>query len=266
MLWSRTDPHNATDNSRARRQGYPKAARAHRGRKNCARSFTTTPTTRTCHCVRREYGHLLQDFAGCQAEEGSETCQTARPPGNTARSTLQQGCNLVFGCTAAGRQLPPLIGIRCGNLKPGTYQIIDLLVFDSNFVIVLHNKFDKLLPAIFRDGILNPTCEFLKDELLEGEYTVVFGDGDCEHNEPVAGESFVEDIERLRQILVKAHVNATGKTSLCDLITLFMMIKQPDDALNHLEMAEYEDMLQEMESMLDATFTPFLGNQSGRCT
>ena len=29
MLWSRTDPHNATDNSRARRQGYPNAARAH---------------------------------------------------------------------------------------------------------------------------------------------------------------------------------------------------------------------------------------------
>ena len=55
-------------------------------------------------------------------------------------------------------------------------------------------------------------------------------------------------------------MNASGKTSLCDLITLFMMIKQPDDALNHLEMAEYEDMVQ-VESMLDATFTPFLGKQ-----
>ena len=179
---------------------------------------------------------------------------------------LQQGYNLVFGCTAAGRQLPPVVGIRSNKIKPGTYYIIDLPKFDSNFVgpahacIVLHNKDDKkLLPKIFRERILNPTCEFLKLDLTEGEFTVVFGDGGCdEHNEPVLSDAFIEEIERLRQILVKTHVNATGKTSLCDLIALFKMIKQPDDALAHLDMAEYEFFVNEMVEMLDVPLTSFI--------
>jgi len=180
---------------------------------------------------------------------------------------MNQGYNLVFGVNAAGAKLPPLVGFRCDDKScpAGTLHVYKYNKFSNLFagsqpaVIVIYNKKDAaMLPRIFREIILEPTVAEFTGELEEHEYHLIFQDGGCkEHINGVLSNSYVEACKEKRSVHIKTHVNATGRTSLADLITLFKMIKQPKAEIAKCSMAQYERFVREMTAEWDALFTPF---------
>ena len=163
--------------------------------------------------------------------------------------------------------MPILVGFRSNKVQAGKMQIFPLKKYSSLFaglqpcLIVIYNKADtKLLPKLFVNRILNPTLEELKLQgvLKEGESFTVFEDGGCPaHLDPLEQENFLEESRTARWANVKTHVNATGKTSVPDLIQLFKMIKKPTDFLNKLTQIQYKAYVTEMTLLLEKALKPF---------
>ncbi len=63
---------------------------------------------------------------------------------------------------------------------------------------------------------------------------------------PNGVENFLKESRTARRANVKTHVNATGKTSVPDLIQLFKTIKKPTDFLNKLTLIQYKAYVTEM--------------------
>ncbi len=98
----------------------------------------------------------------------------------------------------------------------------------------------------------------LQGVLKEGESFTVFEDGGCPaHLDPLEQENFLEESRTARGANVKTHVNATGKTSVPDLIQLFKMIKKPRDFLNKLTLIQYKAYVTEMKLLLEKALKPF---------
>lgn len=149
---------------------------------------------------------------------------------------LRQQFFFIFGCNAVGEILPVLIGLKSEKIPVGKPIRIELPQFrylfvgNSNSVVILYNPKDKIqLPKIFKEEILDPVLTDLSSNLFENERQIVFQDGGCDqHLNPIIEPLYLVEMEEKRRVEMKTHVNATGKTSLCDLIAIFKLIKSPD--------------------------------------
>ena len=184
------------------------------------------------------------------------------PPLEGHTSNRVHGYPFVWGCTGAGDKLAPLIGLQSTSdkIRPGNPTILRLDLFAPQFhgniapvVVIFHKNDRKELSNLWREHILKPTLEQMKDGLLPGERNIVFMDGgENEYLKPLHEDpNFLAEYEALATVMVKEHVKSSGKLQVCDLLHLFSWIKNPDNWLKHLHAGKFNLHLARMKDLLD---------------
>jgi hypothetical protein len=192
--------------------------------------------------------------------------------------TLKQQMNFIWGCNAAGRQLPALIGLRSKKIERGTFQVARL-VRHANIagfatppmVAIYHPDDKKALVELFGKSILDPCLGEQLHTLMDGEMDLVYQDGgERQHLKPlekqnkqpreeciVCEPAYVTEQKEKRQVSIKSHVNATGHTSLADMNPLFKLIKQPSHHIKKVSSATFQQYVDLMTADLDEFMTPY---------
>ena len=186
---------------------------------------------------------------------------------------LKQQYKFIWGCTAAGNQLPCLVGLKSKKIKQGELQIVELPQFNSIAnsrvppLLVIYNEKDsnKLVP-VFNERIMDPSLEEKRPTLKDGEYWLVYQDGgEREHLKPLHETkererddgtkeivpAYLEEQKAKRQVSNKLHVNSTGQTSLCDLYSIFKSIKAPDAFIKKVSAGRFAAYVKDMTEILD---------------
>jgi hypothetical protein len=122
---------------------------------------------------------------------------------------LKQQYKFVWGCAAAGNQLPCLVGLKSdlnvwkeSSRSFGGFHKHRQLLYPP-FLVVYNGKDQGNLVEIYRTAIIDPYLQQKQDRLKDGEYFLVYQDG---------GER--EHLKRLTVTVEEQKENSTGQTSV----------------------------------------------------
>ena len=182
---------------------------------------------------------------------------------------MSQSLPVIFGCNGAGQKLAVLVGAKTKRISKGSPHIIPLPAFQClsvgpavPLVVLCHPDDVKSLPKIFEKRILQPTMEWSKAFLVEGESNIVFKDGGCrEHLKDIYYQDhYLEEHIENRVVSSKLHAQLTQKSQICDLLPIFKALHAPDAQISKLTAAQYEAWLQEMIQLLEPHMKPYFEN------
>jgi hypothetical protein len=199
------------------------------------------------------------------------------------KSVLKQQYLIVFGCTAAGELLPPLIGLKAKSpgkrskkgikCTEGTQPHREIIRLEHEEINMLFGEFKEVAPVVvvyhesdkacigdlYDELILKPCVAIRKPHLREGESVLAAMDGVGKHIQQTR-EDF-KDLASCRMEYLKSAANTTSKMQICDLLRIFSWIKNPGNFLPKCSQYEWERYKNEMRKLLLAKISPFFATQ-----